>query len=66
MATDKRQPLPELLTITEASELLKVHPNTLRNWDKAGLLKAKRIGVRGIRRYSRTGLMEFLDKGSGR
>lgn len=24
----------KLLTLTEVSDLLKVHPNTLRNWDK--------------------------------
>lgn len=26
--------VPELLTLSEACELLKVHPNTLRQWDK--------------------------------
>ena len=27
------------LTLTEVSELLNVHPNTLRNWDANGTLK---------------------------
>ena len=41
----------KLLKISEASELLNVHPNTLRQWDKKGILKAVRFGVRGDRRY---------------
>ena len=53
---------PEYLTIKQASELLQVHPNTLRNWDKKGLLKAGRIGERGIRRYKRSELIKFLEK----
>lgn len=41
----------KLLKISEASELLNVHPNTLRKWDKKGILKPIRIGERGDRRY---------------
>lgn len=44
---------PKLLTLRETSELLKVHPNTLRKWDKKGVLKAVRFGQRGDRRYKR-------------
>jgi excisionase family DNA binding protein len=32
------------LTIKEASEVLKVHENTIYNWIKAGKLKAVKIG----------------------
>jgi excisionase family DNA binding protein len=53
--------LPEYLTLKQACELLQVHPNTLRNWDKKGILKASRIGVRGVRRYKREDLMKFLE-----
>lgn len=42
---------PELITLSEACEILHVHPNTLRQWDKKGILKAVRFGVRGDRRY---------------
>ncbi len=42
---------PELITLSEACEILHVHPNTLRQWDKKGILKAVRIGVRKDRRY---------------
>ena len=45
------QELPEYLTLQEVSRMLKVHPNTLRVWDKNGALQAVRIGVKRIRRY---------------
>lgn len=54
--------LPEYLTLKQACELLQVHPNTLRNWDKNGTLKAIRIGMRGVRRYKRSDLIIFLEQ----
>ena len=54
-------PTPEYLTLTQASEMLQVHPNTLRNWDKQGILKANRIGVKGIRRYKKAALVKFME-----
>lgn len=52
--------LPELLTLKEASTYLKCHPNTLRQWDKKGILPAIRIGVRKVRRYKKEDLERFL------
>lgn len=52
--------LSEYLTLKQVSELLKVHPNTLRNWDKNGTLRPIRIGDRKIRRYKKADLMKFL------
>jgi len=43
--------LPKLLTIRQAAEILNVHVETLRRWDKSGKLKATRINERGDRRY---------------
>lgn len=43
--------MPELLTIKEAAQLINVHPNTLRNWEKEGRITAVRIGSRRDRRY---------------
>ena len=43
--------IPELISLKEACEILKVHANTLRNWDRKGILKAVRIGEKKIRRY---------------
>jgi excisionase family DNA binding protein len=55
------QELSELLTLKQACELLKVHPNTLRAWDKKGILKAIRIGERKLRRYKKEDLMRFTE-----
>lgn len=41
----------KLLTITEAAEMLKVHPETLRRWDRDGSLVAVKVNDRGDRRY---------------
>ena len=54
--------LPEYLTLMQVADLLQVHPNTLRNWDKNGTLKAVRIGVRKIRRYKKSDVLKMLDE----
>jgi len=55
--------ITELITLKEACEILKVHPNTLRDWDKKGILKAVRIGVKGVRRYRKEDIEKFIAKG---
>lgn len=54
--------LPEYLTLGQVASLLQVHPNTLRNWDKNGTLKAVRIGVKKIRRYKKEDVMKLLNE----
>ncbi|MBP6041851.1 helix-turn-helix domain-containing protein [Candidatus Saccharibacteria bacterium] len=53
--------LPEYLTLPEVVKMLKVHPNTLRNWDKNGTLKAIRIGKRNIRRWKKSDVLNYLE-----
>ncbi|MBU0597154.1 MerR family transcriptional regulator [Patescibacteria group bacterium] len=53
--------LPELITLKEASEVLKVHPNTLRAWDKKGILVAVRFGERRIRRYKKEDIKRLIE-----
>lgn len=53
--------LPEYLAMQEVIKILKVHPNTLRNWDREGTLKATRIGKRKIRRWKKADIMKFLE-----
>lgn len=55
--------LPEYLTLPEVVQILKVHPNTLRNWDKDGTLKAIRIGKRNIRRWKKADVLTFIKEG---
>jgi len=57
---EKDDVLPELLTLEEASAYLKCHPNTLRQWDKKGILPAIRIGERRARRYKKEDLEKFI------
>jgi len=57
---NKNNELPEYLTLKEVTGLLKVHENTLRNWDKNGTLKAIRIGQRKIRRWKKDDVIKFL------
>jgi len=53
--------MEELLTLKEVSQILKVHPNTLRSWDKKGVLIAVRIGVKGVRRYKKEAIEKFIN-----
>jgi len=56
----KAKKLPELLTLAEACQALKVHPNTLRKWDKKGILVAVRFGERKDRRYHKEDIMKLI------
>jgi excisionase family DNA binding protein len=49
-----------MLTTGEAAQLLGVHPNTVRQWSKKGLLFAFRVGRRGDRRFRREDIDSFL------
>ena len=51
----------ELFTLREVCDLLKVHANTLRQWDKKGILVAVRIGEKRVRRYRKEDLVKFLE-----
>ena len=56
----KTSQIPELLTLKETCELLKVHRNTLRLWDKKGILKAVRFGTRKDRKYKKSDFLNLL------
>jgi excisionase family DNA binding protein len=59
MAKSKDE-LPKLLTIRQAAEILNVHIETLRRWDKSGKLKAIRVNDRGDRRYKPEDLEKLM------
>lgn len=52
--------LPDLLTIREVSELLRVSPLTIKRWGKLGKLPAIRINSRGDRRYKKESVLWLL------
>jgi excisionase family DNA binding protein len=58
----KRKKKEEIITLREACEILRCHPNTLRKWDNKGFLKAIRFGTRGDRRYRRSDIEKVLKK----
>ena len=62
---EKISKLPDILTLKQASDVLNVHPNTLRNWDNDGTLKAIRYGKRGDRRYRKDDILKILKQNNG-
>lgn len=57
-----KEKIPELLTLQEASDVLKCHPNTLRQWDRKGILVAVRFGERKDRRYRKEDILKLLNQ----
>ena len=57
-----KEKMPEILTMKQVCELLNIHPNTLRNWDNKGFLKAIRFGSRKDRRYKKEDILRLLKK----
>ncbi len=55
------QDLPELLTVREVAELLRVSPLTIKRWGKSGKLPPIRINSRGDRRYKKEVVLSMLD-----
>jgi len=51
-----------LLTSSDVALLLNIHVNTVRRWDKQGMIKAYRIGPRGDRRFKREEINRFLEQ----
>ena len=49
-----------MLTVQEVANILHAHPNTIRHWCNAGLLKTHRIGPRGDRRFLPEDVESFL------
>ena len=52
--------LPDLLTIKEVADLLRISPLTIKRWGKKGKLPAIRINSRGDRRFRKTVVLKLL------
>jgi excisionase family DNA binding protein len=58
--------LGDFLTVQEAASRLGVSPSTLRNWDRAGKLKARRHPINGYRLYASEELEKLLRSVKGK
>jgi len=52
--------LPDLLTVKEVAQLLRVSTLTIKRWGKRGKLPAIRINSRGDRRYRKESVLWLL------
>jgi excisionase family DNA binding protein len=52
--------LPDLLTIKEVANLLRISPLTIKRWGKKGKLPAIRINSRGDRRFRKSVVLKLL------
>jgi len=52
--------LPDLLTVAEVADLLRVSKLTIKRWGKRGKLPAIRINARGDRRYRKEAVLWLL------
>ena len=52
--------LPDLLTLREVSQVLRVSTLTLKRWGKSGKLPVIRINTRGDRRFKREEVLKVL------
>lgn len=52
--------LPDLLTVREVAQLLRVSTLTIKRWGKRGKLPAIRINSRGDRRYRKESVLWLL------
>lgn len=52
--------LPDLLTVREVAQILRVSPLTIKRWGKKGKLPPIRINTRGDRRYRKEAVLYLL------
>lgn len=52
--------LPDLLTVREVAQILRVSTLTIKRWGKRGKLPAIRINSRGDRRYRKESVLWLL------
>jgi len=52
--------MPDLLTVAEVADLLRVSKLTIKRWGKRGKLPAIRINARGDRRYRKEAVLWLL------
>ncbi|MBA2453876.1 MAG: MerR family DNA-binding transcriptional regulator [Chloroflexia bacterium] len=61
MPTDERDNIRDYLGVKEAAELVGVSPATVRNWERAGKITARRNPMNGYRLFQRSDLEQLLE-----
>ena len=51
-----------MMTVTQVSRILHVHPNTLRRWSDKGVIRSVCITPRGDRRFTSQDIDQFLQR----
>lgn len=59
---EKLKGMPELLSIGQVAEIFSIHQDTLRNWEKEGILVPLRVGPRKDRKYRPQDIQAIVDK----
>jgi len=52
----------KMLTVKEVASILNIHSNTVRRWEREGLLKSYSIGPRRFLRFRQEDILDFLVK----
>ena len=60
MITAPPPPRERLVRVSEAARILSVHPDTVRRWTEAHLIRHYRLGPRRDRLFDRDDLTEYL------
>lgn len=58
----KLKEMPDMLTIGQVAEVFSIHPDTLRNWEKEGILVPLRVGARKDRKYRPQDIETIVDR----
>ncbi len=59
---EKLKRMPKLLSIGQVAEIFSIHQDTLRNWEKEGILVPLRVGKRKDRKYRPEDVGVIMDK----
>ena len=58
----KLKEMPDMLSIGQVAEVFSIHQDTLRNWEKEGILVPMRVGKRGDRKYRPQDIEAIVDR----
>lgn len=51
----------QMMNVNEVARLLRVHPSSVKRWQKSGALEAYRIGPKGSLKFRRENVLKFIN-----